>query len=601
MALFTDGKIETSRHLSNEAHQTDDVLIVYQLDKLSYINSITLDSGSEIPRGTKVYLSTSYASLFNSANLVGTYTYDETKNNFEINLDEDKQALYVGFVFDNAYGKHMTIAEVAAWGKDYPASNYNSVLSGEMVNPTTNEETKNFYGYLKNTGESESVLLAAQINIDEYSDITKRALNDNYYEYIQKTYNVSPAIVGTQWKLDVSYYKDYYDEGSIPLISIPGASSPTVDALASHEGYIKYYDAEYIPSADEEDLYYTVQEEIEDCYRDQLDFFQELEAAGVKTYIVRPFIEMNHNDLFGTSYNNQLDHFKNVWKQTVEYFEDKGLEGIIWAFSPVTTERWKYDPAMSYYPGNEYVDIIAPTCYSGTNDGVLPEIIGYDEMIATGKPFALSEVGVIDSYDITTRTDCMNLLNSLKTTYAEAAFVNLWYGENFGISVHENAEQFINDEYIIGVDEMQKYQYGHIGNVPVELYTSADYRGDCTAALLGEHSDITTYNSIKIDDGYMITFIDNASDKWYFGKDIADLASLDVANVASIKIEKTEAYTVYDINNDGEKDITDLVRLKKYMVGIAPETNPLSADIDTNGKVNATDLSSMRKWLLNNF
>ena len=51
-----------------------------------------------------------------------------------------------------------------------------------------------------------------------------------------------------------------------------------------------------------------------------------------------------------------------------------------------------------------------------------------------------------------------------------------------------------------------------------------------------------------------------------------------------------------DFNGDGAVDIKDLIRLKKYLAGIAElETDP---DLNGDGAVDSCDLAEMRKILM---
>lgn len=53
-----------------------------------------------------------------------------------------------------------------------------------------------------------------------------------------------------------------------------------------------------------------------------------------------------------------------------------------------------------------------------------------------------------------------------------------------------------------------------------------------------------------------------------------------------------------DVNDDGDVNITDLVRLKKYIVDNSVEIFEDAADLDYNGKYDSADLVEIRKLLL---
>lgn len=53
-----------------------------------------------------------------------------------------------------------------------------------------------------------------------------------------------------------------------------------------------------------------------------------------------------------------------------------------------------------------------------------------------------------------------------------------------------------------------------------------------------------------------------------------------------------------DVNDDGDVDIRDLVRLKKYTVDKSTKIFEEASDLDGNGEYNSADLIVLRKMLL---
>ena len=549
--LFTDGYTSTVSAIKNEmgasgqsAATSDDVLLAYKLDDFATVNGVALFS-DETSRNTRVYMSLSYASLFNAENMVAAYTSNAADSGFSLKLGAPRKALYIGFVFECEGTAGQKIAEIAVYGDAPEKENYSAVLGKSTVNPNANAETKNFYNYLASVGESANALIGAEINTTN-GNINKRNNDNNYYEFIEAEYGVSPAIVSTTNVLtDIEYYKQYYSEGSIPLMQI-GIDSATVDAIESGKktGYIKYFDNEYEPDADEEDMYYDIQEEISVSLSNLADFFEELETAGVKTYIVRPFIEMNIKGLFGNKYYplSTTYYFKRVWQQMVDYFvNERGLKGIMFAFSPCGKSGSDMLSPMSYYPGDDYVDIIAPTVYSQTNDAALYRIVDYSDMLATGKPFAISELGMIKRYDQTEIADCLTLLDNIKTVYPEAAFVNLWYGSNFGIDHHLNSREFITDDYFIDTQKMSAELAG-VFKPNAVLYPETCFAGNPVAVWEGNYSSVSGAKSLKVSSGYsakLYESADFAGSNYSASGEVSNIADKGLLTVSSVKIEKS--------------------------------------------------------------
>ncbi|MBO4734200.1 MAG: hypothetical protein J5662_06975 [Clostridia bacterium] len=607
-SLFTDGLYESGSVTIGNHKGDEDVLLAYKLGGLSQVNSIFLNSGVQT-HGLKVYLSNSFTTLFRSENLAGSYTENSSDTTITIEFDEPKTALYVGFVFETSEDVH-TIKELAARGIEYPAKEYSSVLGSKApINSAANKEVKDFYNYLCNLGDGSGTLLGAEINVDkDYGNLLERKADKNYFEYLEKLCGGCPAIVSSQWnpdKFNAEDYKYYFDEGAIPMISV-GVDSPTADAQESQTGIIKYLDSTYSPSYSETSLYNTIQAETLASYAETAAFLHEIEDAGVKTYIIRPFIERKHKGRYGNTHygNNTRQNFINVWQQMITYLKNDGLTGFLVAFAPVANyDTDYYWTPMQYYPGDNYVDIIAPTVYSQTNDGNLPLIDDYAAMIATGKPFAMSEIGIIKNYDQTAIADCLTLLESIKTVYPEATFINLWYGTNFSIGHHSHYQEFIDDDYIITAQEMEQHQYGEIG-ARAELFASKDFGGNCTAAPQGNYSlsSAQSFKSLSVNAGYKVSLYSGADytgNRRFFAVNIADLNAKGISSTSSVKVEVAEAYTPFDTNNDSSINVKDLVRVKRYLLNSSLTINELAADSDISGHINDLDLTALRETLLN--
>ena len=54
-----------------------------------------------------------------------------------------------------------------------------------------------------------------------------------------------------------------------------------------------------------------------------------------------------------------------------------------------------------------------------------------------------------------------------------------------------------------------------------------------------------------------------------------------------------------DVNLDGCFDARDVVHLKKHIAGVITAKNKNAADYDGNGKLDASDLATMRNVMLN--
>ncbi len=100
--------------------------------------------------------------------------------------------------------------------------------------------------------------------------------------------------------------------------------------------------------------------------------------------------EMNGNWFWwGASH---ADEYAALWRHMHQYFTDvKKLNNLLWVYSPAGFSTQSTDTILSsmcHYPGDDLVDIIAPTSYS---DDLL--VKDYENLSSLNKPIALAEYG----------------------------------------------------------------------------------------------------------------------------------------------------------------------------------------------------------------
>jgi mannan endo-1,4-beta-mannosidase len=114
----------------------------------------------------------------------------------------------------------------------------------------------------------------------------------------------------------------------------------------------------------------------------------------------RPFHEMN-GVWFWWGNRPGPEGFERLWKLMYDrYTHHHGLNNLIWVWNPNAPRDWEDDEAYDYhlfYPGHEYVDVLAADVYK--NDFKQSH---HDDMLAlaNGKPIALGEVGELPSPEI---------------------------------------------------------------------------------------------------------------------------------------------------------------------------------------------------------
>ncbi len=108
---------------------------------------------------------------------------------------------------------------------------------------------------------------------------------------------------------------------------------------------------------------------------------------------VRPFPEMNGN---WTPWNGDTATFRAAWRRVVDVFEQAGATNVRWVFSPNVMDepRTEANRLENYYPGHEYVDVLALDGYNWGDSSVhwpawrsFTEVFeeGYDRITRVGQ------------------------------------------------------------------------------------------------------------------------------------------------------------------------------------------------------------------------
>ncbi len=186
---------------------------------------------------------------------------------------------------------------------------------------------------------------------------------------------------------------------------------------------------------------------------------KELQDAGV-VVLFKPLQEMNGSWFWWgvLSHKDDPAPYVNLYRDLHNYFtKEKGLNNLIWMFSPLSFvsnynagDIWIF-PQMWNYPGDDYVDIIAPTAYNTPLD-----IWGYNELKATGKPIAMAEYGP-DHNDNHGEFDNTKYINKISSDYNELAFWISWHDWSNGDSTNtymsiignKNARELIKNSDVL--------------------------------------------------------------------------------------------------------------------------------------------------------
>ncbi|MFC2124766.1 glycoside hydrolase family 26 protein [Bacteroidota bacterium] len=158
--------------------------------------------------------------------------------------------------------------------------------------------------------------------------------------------------------------------------------------------------------------------------------------------IYTPFVELDDNNSKWHPKDGRENAIK-LFRLVHDYFSvNKGLDNIIWAYH--TRES---DGALeSFYPGDEYVDILGKSGYGP--DLSFPEYEWAVEKKKQGKVIWWAELGINGRND--PPRDCFDVLKKLDNSYPELAGFVFWSDRgHYNIIGNLNGPEFMADPKII--------------------------------------------------------------------------------------------------------------------------------------------------------
>jgi hypothetical protein len=172
---------------------------------------------------------------------------------------------------------------------------------------------------------------------------------------------------------------------------------------------------------------------------------QQLEDAGV-VVLFRPFLEMMQ-PFFWWGGNGTANEYKLLWQYTFTYLtQTKGLHNLLFVWAPFYQNAGSI---LGKYPGDAYVDVVAVDAYDYMGDQVRypgGKHLNYDELVATGKPFALAEFG-LQHYGGDPPLDLNAAIQSLRAGMPRTVYFMAW-NENWAINLQTNASAALNDPWV---------------------------------------------------------------------------------------------------------------------------------------------------------
>jgi len=164
--------------------------------------------------------------------------------------------------------------------------------------------------------------------------------------------------------------------------------------------------------------------------------------------------------LFDTFHEMNADYFwwgkrtpqdyKDLYIYTHNFMYKKGIHNLLYMYTPDTKINWSgswYNPNVTdYYPGNEYVDIVALDYY-GVNINNIQNY--YDAMLTLNKPFGFAEFGHA-SWNNPINYSALITLNAIKEKYPKTTFI-MSYLDVWSMANQQNIYQFFNDPRMVNL------------------------------------------------------------------------------------------------------------------------------------------------------
>ena len=467
------------------------------------------------------------------------------------------------------------------------------------VNPHASQEAKSLLAYLQTLSDTDFFVTGT---FDANN-------NESVYNGVTEEFGIEPGLYSARYyvayKDGVTYkgetinhmdfyrveeanalLKKHYDKGNILLVHADVAVEEAVTAIMIEDGkadgdnnLINHLDAtnpdRYMPA-------YAVW--MKYC-EDERAALKALEDMGVKAYLFRPWVEFNYRPFCGTN-DDERQAMKRVWRQTKEFFCDGTLTGCLMTYAPGAATT-----TAAAYPGNAYVDSIAPTLYSEAGDGdlVSDQIPDYGWMVQTGKPLGFSELscrtGMWEKIMQGGRKSWYNTLMDMMTFFPKVTWVNTWAdgaysllntSEGSSANGNDDGFWFLGSPYAVNLADLPDYQHTVIGAPGiVQFYTEKDFGGNTAETYFNNYVPLEekayTADSLQkagislerlasfhITEGYMVTFYsgdDLTGQTWSYAVSSGDVTGSPVtAQAHSLEVTRPEVIsrdqTIYASAND---------------------------------------------------
>ncbi|MDE6019866.1 MAG: beta-mannosidase [Ruminococcus sp.] len=309
--------------------------------------------------------------------------------------------------------------------------------------------------------------------------------------------------------------------------------------------------------------------------------------------------EGNYGD--GTSWfwwgDRGAEVFKELWKMLYTTLTEKyNLHNLIWEFN-----SYNYSNSPTWYPGDEYVDLVAYDKYnvdngrddgltSGPNESAISAIYNYLVELTDGrKMVAMSE------------NDTIPNIENLTVENAGWLYFCPWYGEHLMSERYQNADtlnEIYNSEYCITLDELPSDWLSAYVNGSSVTTTTMETTITIPVTTLENTTNVSTDTS-TLTTKQTNTETTPASTSESIATTTETTWMTTTTTSTSPSTTLPLRVKLGDLNLDDGVSVVDMVYLNKYMVNIIKfnDQQKCNADCYSDGVIDSSDASALMQFL----
>jgi mannan endo-1,4-beta-mannosidase len=275
-------------------------------------------------------------------------------------------------------------------------SDFKFAMPWDPVNPNASDDVKKVLRFLYDIrGKG---ILTGQENLA--TDVM------NWTDEVVDITGLYPGLLGEDFSYGDSAFvkrqrivnaaREYWDSGGLVTISWHQVNPQTWDG-SIHEGPFEY--TQYSMTQETFNQLFVPESDLQVKYQRHIDtiagYLKKLQEAGV-VVLWRPYHEMNGGWFWWGAKNNFGDLWRGMYARYTYYHK---LNNLIWVWGPNISQG----ALESYYPGDDYVDVVGLDGYTGINNWdirtSLKEEINSLISLSKGNMVSFTELGVLPDPD----------------------------------------------------------------------------------------------------------------------------------------------------------------------------------------------------------